>query len=352
MLVDIIVKGFNRPHCLDRLASSIAAQRAGSLQIRSIRLFLDGPRSAVDEAGLVAECARVFQGWLPVSEIVTAPHNLGPNGNCERAWLSAVESDADAVLMFEDDLELSPHYFHAMSRLLEFAQSSSQVGMVSAHGMLGAPYERMKVRASAILPMSYMWGIHRWGIGMTRDVCRRLAPVILAYFSHARNIGHRSDNCENEQVRQDMFAWLGKHGFYQDYQMHGYDAAYDLAAYLTGCVHLNTYGVFAKSTGMEGTSFGEEAFRKYRYDLTRWLDAPPEAWGFPSEAKLHGLVELVRSFHIGHSLRANMKNSPLPPLTVPPSRIQFLTDLYANFYGWTVDDEDIVAHRMMHLVSV
>ena len=351
MRVEIFVKSYNRPHCLGRLLTSLAHQGPSDLCIERICLFQDGPAGSrrAEDAERVTACLTAFRDSFPHGEPLAAARNLGPNGNCQRVWEAIAQSQSDAVLVFEDDLELSPYYLPVMAKLLRHAQGHPEVAMVSAHGMLGASPRTQQRRARALVPMAYIWGVHRWGWGATRQTLAELTPLVLAYFAIAKRIDFQSDGVNLEEARRVIGAWFHAQGFHQDRVMPGYDAAYDFAAFCTGRYHLNSYGSFAKSTGVEGVSFSERSFKAYNYHRTRMMAEAPDDFAWYDAALSAQVLALVRRFHASQAVArvaaVQGSNPPWPPL----SRPQLIKTLYEQLFGWPLRDEDLVAHRIHRL---
>lgn len=343
MQVEVYIKSYNRPHCLERVLRALSDQRSHSLTVLSVTVFQDGPKDQHDYP-LVEECkSLVIDKFLSVN-LQPSKVNLNANGNCERMWRAAANSSADAFLTFEDDILPGPYYFAAMEKLLLLSHQDPRIGMVSAHGMLGHSSSTQRKYQDAIMPMAYIWGVHRWGWGATSKVLRELAPTVFAYFDYCRTIDYPGDNEKLEEFRSIAHHWFDKQGFSQDNRMIGYDASYDLAAYASGKVHINSFASFAVSIGNTGTSFTDESFKSYRYHLTEMMTMVPDQFAGFSDTEWRYLVELIDTFHT--SWRPGHEEG-IPPLTRP----EMIKLFYKNVLRRPMTDEDIVGHRIHSIVD-
>src|ERR1041385_6908215 len=119
--VPVAVMSFNRPHYLEPVLDSLAAQTA--LTGRAIFLFQDnavsphsGKRYADDVD--IARCVEMFHRIFPSGTVMLAEHNLGIARNFLRAEEFVFDAcENDACYFFEDDMILSPHYLTMMDRI-------------------------------------------------------------------------------------------------------------------------------------------------------------------------------------------------------------------------------------------
>jgi hypothetical protein len=349
MRLDILIVSYNRPENLTLLVQSLGHQHSGDYTLGEIHLMQDGPnaRRVNSDKENIARNIEIFEHAFPQGHVHAAPHNIGIVGNYTAVVNHMKNTQADAVIVFEDDLELSPHYLNVMTRLLRYAQTSTQVGMVSAKGLLGATAEQQNLRQRALLPMGAAWSIHRWGWGMTRDVMSEYVPILEMYLDFAYRIGFL-DNGDTE-VRKNLFPslqrFINQLGFYQTTDGVEIDTMYDLAAYVLGRVNLCTYANFLRSTGETGTHYDDELFAESNLRDTVLLDTPPDdfAW-FEPDMMLHVLTLIRRYFA---SIRLNY-NSGTFGCQIPFSGLHppdLIRSLYESIYGWPFTEQDIIAHK-------
>lgn len=349
MKVDIFILSFNRPDCLEKLVSSLFKQKDHTLSVNAIQCFQDGPRKLHlgDDTRKIKNCIQIIQtSGAPVT-LHISEKNLGPNGNCQRVWQAISQSSADAVLFFEDDLELSPLYFSAMETLLSYAETCPHIGMVSAHGMLPATLDKQRARKTGLIPMAYLWGVHHWGWGAIHTTAEMMAPIVLEYFKYCKKVGYAGDMNGLDIYVPKVNGWMHQLGFYQDWPMIGYDASYDLAGFLLNKIHINTYACYAKSTGTDGVSFSEESFREYGYHKTVLMDAMPHSFEKLSNTQWLQLKTLVRGYHSSWLLRGLNTDHEYHGITRPEA----LKYYYETIMGWSLDEDDLASHHFHTLVK-
>jgi len=348
MTLDIYIKSFNRPHCLQSLLSSLDSQKSHPMVIDKIILFQDGPRRDYlkKDTKLIDECVKIFKKHVPDGLVKRSSDNIGPNGNCHREWEAMLETTSNAVLNLEDDIELSPVYLSVITQLLNYAESNSNIGFVSAVGTLGATNEMHKIRAHEIIPMGYLWGIHRWGLAATKQCIVEMAPVILAYFEFTKKIGYSGTIHDYSKYKNMVQEWQRSYGFCQDYPMIGYDSAYDMAAVLLNKLHISTYAAFARSTGMIGTSFNEDYFKRYNFHQTVVEREAPSYFNYYSYERLLQILTLNRRFNLSHLNGLISEGTGSSVKYNPMSRDEVINILYQSIQGWNFNDMDKRVHRL------
>lgn len=122
-LSPITIISFDRPHYLERVCTSLKAQRDFKFQEDRVILAQDGAVSAITGRQAAREkdieaCVQVFRKYFPNGQILDYAHNLGIAFNIRRAEQHVFETmDAPFGYFFEDDLELSPLYLSMMEEM-------------------------------------------------------------------------------------------------------------------------------------------------------------------------------------------------------------------------------------------
>ncbi len=355
MHLDILIVSYNRPEYLGTLIDSLLRQYDGSYEVGQFHLMQDGPNPArLEEDGKkIDQCIGLFQRAYPRGHTHAARVNIGINGNYTLVVRHMAESEADAVIVLEDDLELSPHYLNVMTTLLTYAQTSTQIGMVSAKGKLGASMEYQKLRQRALLPMTSAFGIQRWGWGMTRDTMTEFVPILEMYLDYAHRLGFpdNGDPVNRASKFDDMQRFINQIGFYQTTDGIEIDTMYDVAAYLLGRVHLCTYANFIKPIGETGIHFSEEMFRLNNFHNAELFPSPPEdfAWYEP-ELMLH-IQTLIRRFYTTTRLNYNSGMFACDYPFDGVQNIDLVRALYEDVFGWPLTDHDVAIHKYPQLVD-
>lgn len=93
---------------------------------------------------------------------------------------------ADCLIVVEDDIYISKHFFPMMGKLAEFAVNNCRIGAFSAYGDSSLGYLEQFLKRNSFLPMH-----HRWGYGMTREFWLRGRPDYVRYLSLMQGIPYR-----------------------------------------------------------------------------------------------------------------------------------------------------------------
>ena len=93
---------------------------------------------------------------------------------------------ADCLILLEDDIFISRHYFRMMSKLSEFAVSNERIGAFSAYGDSSQGYLQQFLTRNQFAPMH-----HRWGVGISREFWLRGRSDYLRYLSLMKGIPYR-----------------------------------------------------------------------------------------------------------------------------------------------------------------
>ncbi|MCI0639860.1 MAG: glycosyltransferase [Gemmataceae bacterium] len=158
MLAPILLFAYKRPRHTLRLLESLAANPPA---VRSrLVVYCDGPKEAAEEAA-VADVRRIVRSrrWCAQLDIVERERNLGLADSIV-AGVSETLRDHEAVIVLEDDLELSPHFLDFMNAALERYRDEERVWQVSGYMF---PLNKARGSRSAFfLPIISTWGWATW----------------------------------------------------------------------------------------------------------------------------------------------------------------------------------------------
>ena len=93
---------------------------------------------------------------------------------------------ADCLILLEDDVFVSKHFFHMMGKLSEFATNNERIGAFSAYGDASRGYLQQYLTRNQFVPMH-----HRWGCGISREFWLRGRADYLRYLSLMKGIPYR-----------------------------------------------------------------------------------------------------------------------------------------------------------------
>lgn len=349
MRLDILIVSYNRPDYLAALMASLNNQHSGSWKFGDVHLMQDGPNlnRLVDDTKQVEQCIHAFQRAFPTGQVHDTPVNIGINGNYQKIVRHMAASQADAVIVFEDDLELSPHYLNVMSRLLDYAGTSPHIGMVSAKGLLGATLEQQTLRQRALMPMGSAWGIHRWGWGMARNAISEYAPILEMYLDFALRLGFpdNGDAINRAEKFPDLQRFINHMGFYQTTDGVEIDTMYDVAAYALGRINLCTYANFLNPIGERGLHYDEDLFKKSNLHNAVMFDAPPDEFAWYEPDMMLNILTLIRRFHASVRLNYNSGFFGCPCPYGGLANVDMVRSLYEDVFGWPLTEDDLVAHK-------
>ena len=267
----VAILSFNRPHYLEQVLLSVAAQPG--IRDREIAIFQDGAvnmfsheRKATEEE--IAACLTLAKTILPHAILMPSPINLGVALNFDRAerfMLSRAGYNADAAVFLEDDLVLGPHYLYELDQMIGFALADKHIGYVTAYGIKSATEEQQRKFPHAVQPMG-----HNWAFGLTKQCWLAIRPRVKQYMDIVRDVDYRRRNvAEIEALHR---SW----GFHPGFSSQ--DTAKQYACLLSGIGRINTYACFGKYIGANGQHFTDGAFQSAGYD---------KAWMYPDAVRLN-----------------------------------------------------------------
>lgn len=351
ILIDICIMSYNRPEYFAQLLNSLNQQHPGEYAIGNVHLFQDGPKDTRrdEDTARIAQCIDLFRTAFPDGHVTAAAVNVGINGNYSQLWECLAQSGADAGIVFEDDLVLSPHYLNVMAKLLAWAEDDPNVGMVSAVGALGAPVSLQQERRFALVPMGTVWGLHRWGWGMTQDCIREFLPVKRMYFDLARRAGFadNEDSTDDDQPKRLMIKFINHMAAFQGPAHMEIDTLYDAIALNLCRVNLTTYASFARSVGKRGVHFTPELFTAMGHHRAEMMETVPETFAWYEPQMMLDVLSLIRRFYSNYSMNYNSGafacEVPYPDL-VPIHATRFL---YERIFGWSLTLPDYHVHNIV-----
>ena len=133
---------FNRPWYLEQTLKSLISQKEADPP-EPIALFCDGavnPKSGERYAtdSEVRLTIATFRRLCPKGEVFDSALNIGIAANIDRAerW-AFLDLKAEAALIFEDDLVVTPWYLRALYELIDLALEDERIGSEPDKGLEG-----------------------------------------------------------------------------------------------------------------------------------------------------------------------------------------------------------------------
>jgi GT2 family glycosyltransferase len=242
----IAVISFNRPDYLEQVLDSLAKQEP---PIDSpIALFQDGVVNPISgnrygDDSLPERNVTMFMERFPRGRVFRSPCNLGVALNYDRAerWLFE-EQEAEAGMIFEDDMILSPHYVRTLEAMLQMALKDGQVSYVACYGDEHKPSAEQN-------PTGYSPLRFNWAFGLTRQHWLANKPRVDAYLEIARTFDYRIRDIK--ALKKLYQSWGIEMRFTTQ------DVVKTAVCCLNGSVKLNTrarFGAYIGSQGLHGVS--------------------------------------------------------------------------------------------------
>lgn len=354
MKTDIVITSYNKPAYLEQLLASLRAQHSGSYRIADIHLFQDGPKPGAEKSvsDAIDDCIKLFEAAFPAGIVHASPANLGINGNWRRKWRRMRASDADAFVMFDHDLVVSPHYLNIMHDLIGYAAGRSNIGFVSAMGLLASDREHRMQRRRALMPMYSLFGINRWGIGATRALIREMYSFVELYFDLAERVQF-ADNGEQPPPHAfpNLLEFYNTMGMFDGRQLSSVDAMYDLAALRLNKLHLSTYANFGKNVGEEGAHYDKAMFEDLGHHRTEIMEERVEDFDWYDDERILRVLTLVSRYIANYGINYNTGKFKLEPPFIGVDRTDLLRMLYESVFGWPITMHDFVAHGLLPYCS-
>lgn len=167
----IAVFAFRRP---DLLSATLGAlRRCNGFAESEVTVFVDGPRGPADDHDVQITRGVVTELSLPNVRLVARHTNMG----LRRSIYSGVGELCKAhgrVIVFEDDLEMSPHTLDYFKAALNKYAENARVWSVNAY-MFRVP-ELRKNNQALVIPWAHPWGWATWQRAWSRFELDRPIP--------------------------------------------------------------------------------------------------------------------------------------------------------------------------------
>jgi hypothetical protein len=293
--IDVIVTALGRPELLSQFAESLARQvGVQDLRLR-VYLFQDSPivpggGAPIANPELCRRCPDVFLAQLPDAQLVSAETNLGIVGNTERIFEHVKISDADAFVIFEEDLILSEHYLATIAQLLTQAAQNSLIGLVNGAHEQVRDLETQQQKPAAMVNM----GQYKWGIGFDRRTYNRMGSYLDAYFAVCRKAGYRCNGRDRLEVTRAAQRFFHELGFPRPLPGAAPDIALHVFSYLYLMHNISTWVCLAKYTGRAGLNFNPGSYDRMNLGAAQLYDRRVEAFDMPTFAKSLAVVTAWR----------------------------------------------------------
>ena len=237
----IAIISFNRPDYLEQVLHSLAEQ-APPLEA-PVALFQDGVVNAISgnrygDDSMAPHNVEMFQKQFPQGKVFTSPCNLGVALNFDRAerWIFE-EMDAEAGMIFEDDMVVSPHYVRSLEAMLQMALQDGRVSYVSCYGDVLKPLGDHD-------PAEYTPLRFNWAFALTRKHWLLNKPRVEEYLEIARTFDYRIRDIT--ALKKLYQSW----GI--DMRFSTQDVVKTAVCCLNGSVKLNTRGILGRYIGFRG----------------------------------------------------------------------------------------------------
>jgi len=282
----IILYSFDRPRYLERVCSSLVAQRGVRFDPRRVWLLQDGATSPktgrrYGDVRAIEESIAVFRQHFPQGQVLESRDNLGVARNILRGErLVFEELEAELGYFFEDDLELGPWYLFALEALRARTASFERVAYFAAYGDHRRDYPGPEVK---YIPLE-----HHWGFGLRRHAWRRMMEWLAPYYALLGELDY------NDRPHQRIFELYRPLSIATEASSQ--DAAKSIACLELGMTRLMTTVSFGRYIGERGNSFSPEHFRNMGFDRMRI--ASSETYNFLPLTE--GKLDEIDGFHRRH----------------------------------------------------
>ena len=296
----IAILSFDRPHYLRAVVESLRPQISPS---DPVILFQDGGYNRFSERQkgdpmAIRACVAIFKSIIPWGEVQFAADNLGIAANYGRAEHHLFEDlGAEAALILEDDLVLSPRYLDVLRPLLRIALQDERIGYVSAYGNLWASAREQHRHRRELLPMH-----ENWGAAFTRKSWLAEQPLRQAFnkLLAGRDYSHR-----DHDAIKTFYAERGWTNI-----VTGQDSIRWISCVERGAIRLTTFTCHARYIGIEGDNSIPSLYRAARHGRSTIYDGRLPRLRPPSDRTMAIWLEEERArfqgrgkpFYPGHPL--------------------------------------------------
>ncbi len=268
----IAILSFDRPEYLSKVLKSLRPQLSVN---DKVTLFQDGHLSRHQDAAVaspqkIRACISAFKAVIPWGDIVHSSENLGIALNYERAETHVFETlGAEACLLLEDDLVLSPNFIEVTTQLLGFARQDDRIGYVSACGNLWAKKEEQRRRSTELMPMH-----ENWGAAMTRKSWAAERTFRSGYLDLVRNADYKVRDHDKIRAFYKLLGW--------DCKFTSQDSARWIACLERGAIRLSTFACHARYIGIHGVHFTPALYELGKFADTVMFDGSAPMLSKPS----------------------------------------------------------------------
>lgn len=276
----IAIIAFNRPDYLRIVLDSLAVQQG--YDVGKIGLFQDGVFNRISgrrygSDDIIRHNVDTFLTRFPKGEVFVSDYNVGPALNFDRAerWLFET-CDAEAGMLFEDDMEVSPHYLASLNAMLEMALEDGRVSYVACYGMVGTPLEKQSP------PTEYVPLWQHWGAGLTRKCWELNKPYIDSYVEVMSGYDYRF---RDTVAIQRVFHGWGVHLHHSTQ-----DVAKTAACVINKMVKLNTRAVLGRYIGATGLHIDPRRYKDVGFEKAVLWPGPILDFPKPTEKQYRMLL--------------------------------------------------------------
>lgn len=295
-LAPIALFVYCRPEHTAGLLASLAANPISERSL--LYVFSDAPACDAHAAGVAAvrDLLRGLSGFARV-EVVERAHNLGCAANIIDG-VSHVLREHEAVIVVEDDLELSPHFLAFMNRALAVYRTRSDIISISA---ASPPPREMGITDVPdcdvyLAPRSVPWGWATW-----RDRWQQVDWGVTGYRMNRWRPGWRRRMARGGN---DLLVMLAD-------QMAGridsWNVRFNHAQAITGSYSLYPRHAYVRNTGLDGSGRHCRAADRYEIALDQALASPVLPADIQPDPRL---IRTVKAYHDEHPLSLLLGSLP------------------------------------------
>lgn len=271
MKKQIVIVGFNRPLCIEKVLASLLNQSV-VLNEYDVHLFIDGPRDFNDSI-LIENVKSIFSKFFPDGFIHASPFNLGIAKNFLRIYEYFFETmHFPYLIVLEDDLVLSSEYVRTLEKLTSISLSDSRVGICACYGEIAARSIEEQIKFKSNVDSLG----HNWGFSITKNAWDLAKQSYFEYQDLISGVDYRNIEICRVEI-QSLFLRMGF-----VYHELSQDVALTLALLNNNIIKINTIINLAEYIGFEGEHFKKEnvEFNTRFKNLILYKDKIPDKFFF------------------------------------------------------------------------
>jgi glycosyltransferase involved in cell wall biosynthesis len=277
----IAILSFNRPHYLEPVLASLAAQQ--EIAERVVHLFQDGAVNRYSgkrwaEDVEIDACVALFRRYFPHGVLHISPDNIGICENFRRAEQVMFEAlDGEVAYFFEDDMVVSPYYLETLDRLYGQIESIDRIVYFAAYG-----HHRVSPAEQSAKRRELGQLHHSWAFGLKRNHWRDMQKTLAPYYALVCGSDYRDR--PRTAIRR-YFASIGMTSAHTSQ-----DAAKAIATILLRrwrCNTIPTLGRYIGETGVHGTP---AFYARQGFGATELFAEKLESFNIPEYRKLRGFI--------------------------------------------------------------